>query len=97
MMQQTVTIDFLPEILLSLHLNAERFAKYLKMQTVISLFKEGKLLSETAAVRLGIGRVVFLRVAFDAGAILLKDSVDDIAREYFNPRFLHSLTNKPNA
>lgn len=97
MMQQTLTIDFLPEIWRGLHLNVQRFTNYLKMQTVISLFKEGKLLSETASVWSGINSVVFLRTAFDAGAILVEHSVDDIAREHFNPCFLHSLTHKPNA
>ena len=80
-MQQTITIDCPPEILLSLHLNAEGFADYIKMQIAISLFKEGKLSSSTAAVWLGISRVAFLRLAFDAGAFLLEDSVDDFARE----------------
>jgi hypothetical protein len=81
MMQQTITIDCPPEILLSLHLNAEGFADYIKEQAAINLFKEGKLSSGTAAVWLGISRVAFLRLAFDAGAILLEDSVEDIARE----------------
>jgi len=80
-MQQTVTINCPPEILLSLHLNAEGFAEYIKKQAAINLFKEGKLSSGTAAVWLGISRVAFLRLAFDAGAILLEDSVEDIARE----------------
>ena len=81
MMQQTITIDCPPEILLSLHLNAEGFADYIKEQAAINLFKEGKLSSGTAALWLGISRVAFLRLAFDAGAILLEDSVEDIARE----------------
>jgi len=80
-MQQTVTIDCPPEILLSLHLNAKGFAGYIKEQAVFNLFKEGKLSSGNAAVWLGIIRVAFLRLAFDAGAFLLADSVDDIARE----------------
>ena len=80
-MQQTVTIDCPPEILLSLHLNAEGFAGYIKEQAAINLFKEGKLSSGTAAVWLDISRVAFLRLAFDARAILLEDSVEDIARE----------------
>ena len=80
-MQQTITIDCPPEILLSLHLNAEGFADYIKKQAAINLFKEGKLSSGTAAVWLGISRVAFLCLAFDAGAFLLADSADDIARE----------------
>ena len=80
-MQQTITIDCPPEILLRLHLTAEGFAEYIKKQAAINLFKEGKLSSSPAAVCLGISRVAFLRLAFDAGAILLEDSVDDFAGE----------------
>jgi hypothetical protein len=80
-MQHTVTIDCPPEILIGLHLNAEDFAAYLKTQAAINLFKEGKLSSGTAAAWLGIGRVAFLRKAFEAGATLLEDSGDDFARE----------------
>ena len=80
-MQQTVTIECPPEILLGLHLNAEGFADYLKKQAAISLFKEGKLSSGTAATWLGIERLAFLRMAFDAGASLLEDTADDFARE----------------
>ncbi|MDI1231743.1 MAG: UPF0175 family protein [Methylobacter sp.] len=80
-MQQTVTIDCPPEILLGLHLNAEEFAGYLKKQAAITLFKEGKLSSGTAATWLRIERVAFLYMAFEAGATLLDDTADDFARE----------------
>lgn len=80
-MQHQITIDCPPEVLLGLHLNAEGFADYLKKQAAISLFKEGKLSSGTAAAWLGISRLAFLRMAFDAGATLLEDSTDDLARE----------------
>ncbi|MCX7114041.1 MAG: UPF0175 family protein [Proteobacteria bacterium] len=80
-MQQTVTIECPPEILIGLHLNAEGFADYLKKQAAINLFKEGKLSSGTAAAWLGIGRVEFLHMAFAAGATLLDDTADDYARE----------------
>ncbi len=80
-MQNTMHIDCPPELLLSLHLNTEEFAEYLKRQAAISLFKEGKISSGTAAIWLGIGRVAFLRLAFDAGATLLADTADDLARE----------------
>ncbi|NOU13542.1 MAG: UPF0175 family protein [Methylococcaceae bacterium] len=80
-MQKTVTIDCPAEILLGLHLNAEDFAEYLKKQAAINLFKEGKLSSGTAASWLGIERVAFLRMAFDAGATLLEDTKDDFVRE----------------
>jgi len=80
-MQHTITIDCPPELLMGIHLNAEDFAEYLKKQAAISLFKEGKLSSGSAATWLGIGRVAFLRMAFDAGANLLEDSRDDFLRE----------------
>jgi len=80
-MQQTVTIECPPEILIGLHLNAEGFADHLKKQAAINLFKEGKLSSGTAAVWLGIDRVAFLHMAFAAGATLLDDTADDYARE----------------
>lgn len=80
-MQQTITIDCPPEILLGLHLNAEGFADYLKKQAAINLFKEGKLSSGTAASWLDIDKVAFLRLAFDAGATLLEDTGDDFARK----------------
>ena len=80
-MQNIITIDCPPEVLLGLHLNAEGFADYLKKQAAISLFKEGKLSSGTAAAWLGISRLAFLRMALDAGAALLEDSADDLTRE----------------
>jgi len=80
-MQHTIHIDCPPELLLGLHLNAEGFAEYLKKQAAISLFKEGKISSGIAASWLGIERVAFLRLAFEAGAILLDDTADDLARE----------------
>lgn len=80
-MQQTVTIECPPEMLLGLHMNTEDFADYLKKQAAIHLFKEGKLSSGTAAAWLGIERLAFLRLAFEAGAILLEDTADDFTRE----------------
>ena len=80
-MQHQIIIDCPPEVLLGIHLNAEGFADYLKRQAAISLFKEGTLSSGTAASWLGISRLAFLRLAFDAGATLLEDSADDLARE----------------
>ena len=80
-MRNTITIECPPELLLGLHLNAEGFADYLKKQAAIGLFKEGKLSSGTAATWLGIGRMDFLRMAFDAGAkriLLPMSSVTDI-------------------
>lgn len=80
-MQRTITIECPPELLIGIHLNAEDFAEYLKKQAAISLFKEGKLSSGSAAAWLGIARTVFLQMAFDAGATLLDDSNDDFQRE----------------
>lgn len=68
-------------ILLGLGMNAENFADYLKKQATINLFQEGKLSSGMAAAWLGIRRLAFLRLAFEAGAILLEDTADDLMRE----------------
>ncbi|PKD38439.1 UPF0175 family protein [Methylomonas sp. LW13] len=68
-------------ILLGLGMNAESFADYLKKQATINLFQEGKLSSGMAAAWLGIRRLAFLRLAFEAGAILLEDTADDLMRE----------------
>jgi hypothetical protein len=80
-MQNQITIDCPPEVLLGVHMNAESFADSLKKQAAISLFKEGKISSGTAAAWLGMTRMAFLHLAFDAGAVLLEDSADDWARE----------------
>lgn len=80
-MKQTVEINCPPELLISLHLNAEGFGEYLKRQAAISLFKEGRISSGTAASWLGIPRAEFLHTAWDAGAVLLEDSSDDLQRE----------------
>ena len=80
-MQQTVTIECPSEILLGLHMNAESFADYLKKQAAINLFQEGKLSSGTAAAWLGIERLAFLRLAFEAGATILDDTADEFTRE----------------
>jgi len=48
---------------------------------LVNLFKEGKLSSGTAATWLGIGRLAFLRLAFEAGATLLEDADNDLTRE----------------
>ncbi|MBU0656018.1 MAG: UPF0175 family protein [Gammaproteobacteria bacterium] len=80
-MRHTIEIDCPPELLIGLHLNAERFADYLKRQAAISLFKEGRVSSGTAASWLGVPRVMFLQMAWDAGAVLLEDSSDDLMRE----------------
>jgi hypothetical protein len=80
-MQNTLTINGPPEILLGLHLNSEGFAAYIKQQAAINLFTDGKLSSGTAAAWLGIERVAFLHIAFAAGATLLENTTDDFVRE----------------
>ena len=80
-MKQTIQIECPAEILLNIHLNAEGFAEYLKRQAAISLFKEGKLSSGTAAGWLEMPRAEFLYLAMQAGATLLDDSTDDYNRE----------------
>ena len=80
-MKQTILIDCPSEILIGLQLNSDSFADYIKRQTAIGLFKEGKISSGTAATWLNIPRVRFLEMAWDAGASLLENSSDDFARE----------------
>jgi predicted HTH domain antitoxin len=80
-MKRTIEIDCPPELLIGLHLNADDLAEYVKRQAAVSLFKEGRISSGTAATWLGISRVAFLRMAWDAGAVLLEDSQDDFERE----------------
>ena len=80
-MNQTISIDCPREILMGLHLNAERFAVYLKQQAAINLFKEGRISSGMAATWLEIPRANFLHLAWDAGAVLMEDSGDDLMRE----------------
>jgi len=80
-MNQLIQIECPAEILVGLHLNTEGLAAYMKEQTAIMLFKEGKLSSGTAAKWLSIPRVQFLFLAMSRGAVLLDDSNDDFTRE----------------
>lgn len=80
-MQQTIEIDCPPEILMGLHLDAKGFAELIKLQSAVTLFKEGKLSSGMAARWCGIPRAHFILQAMQGGACLLDDSVDDLARE----------------
>lgn len=67
---------------MGIHLNAEDYEKSSeKKQAAIRLFKEGKLSSGATAKWLTISRVAFLRMAFEAGAILLVGSREDLRRE----------------
>lgn len=80
-MNQRVAIDCPAEILVSVHMNAEGLAEFMKEQAAIALFRSGRLSSGTAAAWLGIPRVTFLLRAMAAGGVLLDDSADDLARE----------------
>lgn len=80
-MNRTLAIDCPPEILVHLHFNAEEMTTYVKEQAAIGLFRQGRISSGTAAAWLGIGRMAFLMKAMEQGAVLLTDSVDDLARE----------------
>ncbi|NJO15390.1 MAG: UPF0175 family protein [Thioploca sp.] len=80
-MKNTISIECPIELLLSLHINIEDFGEFMKTQTAISLFKEGKISSGMAAQWLNIPRVRFLFQAMAAGVVLLEDSEDDFNRE----------------
>ena len=84
-MQNSIKIDCPQEILLGLHLDADQFAEMIKMETAITLFREGKLSSGMAARWLNIPRIHFLLRALQGGATTLlqdnEDDEDDFARE----------------
>jgi hypothetical protein len=80
-MKHTIEIDCPPEILMGLHLDAQRFGDLIKLQSATTLFKEGKLSSGMAARWCGLPRVHFLMQAMQSGATLLDDNDDDFARE----------------
>ena len=80
-MESQIRFTCPPEILLSLHTNAEGFAAWIKEQAAVTLFKEGKVSSGLAAHWLGLSRVAFLLRAMEAGAEFLEDSADDARRE----------------
>ena len=80
-MEKQIQIDCPAEILLALHTTPEGFAEWVKSQTAVALFKEGKISSGMGARWLGIPRTTFLLNAMEAGAELLEDSADDFARE----------------
>ncbi len=81
-MKSTIEIDCPPEILMGLHLDAKQFGDLIKLQAATALFKEGKLSSGMAARWCGMPRVHFLMHAMQsAGATLLDDTEDDLARE----------------
>jgi len=80
-MINTISIECPVELLLSLRINIEDFGELMKIQSAISLFKEGKISSGMAAQWLNVPRVLFLFKAMAVGAVLLEDSQDDFNRE----------------
>ncbi len=80
-MQNQISIECPPELLIGLHIDAWSFGKWMKTQAAITLFKEGKLSSGMAASWLGVPRIEFLQSAISAGAVLLDDTPDDLTRE----------------
>lgn len=80
-MQSIITIECPPEILIGLHMDAERFSELMKLKTAIALFKDGKLSSGMASRWLGMHRVRFLMLAMEDGAALLEDSEEEFSRE----------------
>ncbi len=80
-MKSIVHIQCPTELLVSLHLNSEKFAGIIKLHAAIALFKEGKISSGMAAKWLEIPRIVFLFQAMETGAELLENSQDDFERE----------------
>lgn len=80
-MQSIITIECPPEILIGLHMDADKFSEFMKLKTAIALFKEGKLSSGMASDWLGIPRVRFLILAMEDGAVLLEDTDEEFARE----------------
>ena len=80
-MTNTITIDCPDELLIGLHFDPEQFADFIKMETAVSLFKDGKISSGMASSWLNISRIKFLIKAFDAGAVFMDDTEDDFRRE----------------
>lgn len=80
-MQHYVSIECPPELLIGLHTNAQSFGEWMKLQSAIALFKEGKLSSGMAGSWLHMPRVEFLQKAMEQGAVFLDDSQDDFDRE----------------
>jgi len=80
-MKNIIHIQCPTELLISLHLNSEKFAEVIKLHTAITLFKEGKISSGMAARWLEIPRIIFLFQAMETGAELLENSQDDFERE----------------
>jgi predicted HTH domain antitoxin len=80
-MSTHVEIDFLPEILLELHLTPEELAQLLKEKSAMALFREGRISSGLAARWTGLPRAQFLLHAMREGAVIGTDSADEVRRE----------------
>lgn len=80
-MKHTIEIDCPPEILMGLHLDAQRFGELIKLQAATALFGQGKLSSGMAARWCNLPRVHFLLQAMQAGAHFLDNNEDDFVRE----------------
>jgi len=80
-MTNTITIDCPDELLIGLHFDSEQFADFIKVETAVSLFKDGKISSGMVSSWLNVSRVKFLMKAFDAGAAFMDDNEDDFRRE----------------
>ena len=80
-MKNTIEIDCPPEILMGLHMDSQRFADLIKLQSATALFREGKLSSGMAARWCGLPRVHFLLHAMQSGAVLMDNNDDDFTRE----------------
>ncbi len=81
MNNETVELEYPPELLLGLNANKVEFAQLIKEETAIALFRKGKISSGMAAKWLEIPRVRFLFTAMDQGAVLLEDTPEDLKTE----------------
>ncbi len=77
---RTLAFGHLSDDVRNLLLRAE-LADDLQGGLLMSLFRQGRLLSGTVAAWLAMPRVTCLLRAMAAGAVLLADSTDDLARE----------------
>ena len=80
-MQTIVSVECPAELLVGLHVTAEKMRDLLKTKAAIALFAEGRISSGMAARWLGVARTTFLLQAMAEGAELLEDSADDFQRE----------------
>ena len=80
-MKNTIEIECPPEILMGLHMDSQRFADLIKLQSATALFREGKLSSGMAARWCGLPRVHFLLHVMQSGAVLMDNNDDDFTRE----------------